>query len=102
MTDKYNIQKVEEKEGDELTITFKVKSSKVPQFELSINVPYNISKEDTLKRIHDKACNEISHQQYKKSQEDLDEINKTKIKNAKDKLKKDIKDMEDTDIDITG
>lgn len=102
MTDKYNIQEVEEKESDELTITFKVKSSKVPPFELSINVPYNISKEDTLKRIHDKAYNEISHQQHKKSQEDLDEIDKTKVKNAKDKLKKDIKDMEGTDIDITG
>ena len=102
MTDKYNIQKVEGKEGDELTITFKVKSSKVPPFELSINVPYNISKEDTLKRIRDRAYNEISHKQNQESQEDLDEINKTKIKNAKDKLKKDIKDLEDTDIDITG
>lgn len=101
MTDKYKILKTEEKSGNELTITFRVKPDKAPPFESSINVPHNASEESILKRINDAAYNEIEHRVKKKEKEDKDKADKEKAKNNRDKLKKDIDKLKDIDVDIT-
>lgn len=101
MTSKYRILKIDEKSGNELTITFRVKPNKVPPFTASINVPHNASEEAILKRINDAAYNQIEHRAKKKEREDKDKADKEKAKNARDKLKKDIDKLKDKDVDIT-
>ena len=100
MTAKYKILKTDEKSGNELTITFRVKPDKAPPFESSINVPHDASEEVILKRINDAAYNQIEHMAMKNEREDKDKADKEKAKNNRDKLKKDIDKLKDKDTDI--
>jgi len=100
MSDKYRILKTEEKSGNELIITFRVKPDKSPPFETSINVPHNASKDNVLKRINDYADNLIEYRVKKEEKEAKDKSNKEFAKNNRDNLKKDIDNLKDIDVFI--